>query len=131
MRTRDREKFARRCNAIADKIVEHPEKFDMRQVFFGPEFYRSSVQAGDFRSAKQFMNNCGTTACIAGWAISLNPRCIHGGGSWAAWGVQARTILGLTDEEAADLFYKTDGSAEWAVGELRRIAAEYLAGTRG
>lgn len=74
---------------VYDQITKHPETHD-QSIFEG---------------------GCGTTRCVAGWAVVIH----HGidsiyqlhyrGGSFIAR--EAAELLGLSEEEADHLFYKT------------------------
>lgn len=72
-----------------------PERFDMG--------YFSSVVGdpeGEYISATQIRTDCGTTACIAGWAVALFTVNERADGSGLA-----KNMLGLTDQQAGTLFY--------------------------
>jgi hypothetical protein len=61
--------------------------------------------------------SCGTTACVAGWAIALHrgarygermdPVVCHDDNDDDAIEAEARDLLGLTDRETQALFYET------------------------
>jgi hypothetical protein len=59
---------------VKEAILAHPEHFDMFGFMTGPKFiYESSetvIATIDDLNAGQ----CGTTACIAGWAVALSPK---------------------------------------------------------
>lgn len=71
-----------------------------------------SVPYGDTLSELKKLS-CGTSACIAGWAVHLHPRAGLSaayrqsllGGRFYDVEAHARTILGLTEEEADVLFF--------------------------
>jgi hypothetical protein len=74
-------------------------------------------------------NECGTTACIAGWAVAMEVGKEIQNMTNLDIKTKARRILGLTDSEASDLFYAHDSlrfigniTAEEAVTVLRHFA---------
>lgn len=54
---------------IADLIVAHPKKFEMRNAFTGLGAW-GRFEHGDPRWSEDW-HECGTAACIAGWAVAL------------------------------------------------------------
>lgn len=75
-------------------------------------------------------HNCGTTACIGGWAAALATGDIHAGDDMSA--AEIARWLGLTYHEAGALFYAWDRhdtvafeeiQPERAVAVLRNLAA--------
>ena len=67
-------------------------KIGYNQAAFGVRGYCFPDQTG---------HDCGTTACIAGWAVALdglNPLKVYNVAK------RARKLLGLTDNQAAELF---------------------------
>lgn len=112
---------------IYDQITQHPETHDQKQFEWTAE--------------------CGTTRCVAGWAVAIHHqadsiycRALEGitintpdlpvnpdspeGTRWlSSTAVEAMNLLGLTPEQAHDLFYDTmdDGKA---VAKVLRYATK-------
>lgn len=100
---------------ILDQITAHPETHDQ----------------GAWRSEN---GACGTTYCIAGWAVALNvePGEVHLPDetvtrfrlareltTWdTEWSVLGRELLGLDQEAADDLFFSDTEDAPRILGEL-------------
>jgi hypothetical protein len=144
MRTRDRQKFARRCRQVAEAIRTEPQRFRMNTVFgctsadedeYGDEV---NLPLADWVKKAQ---SCGTTACIAGWALALNSKLIPAEVEDHEWDEIASGILGLPEagrqprvsitDPAYGLFYAMDITPEEAAERLDRIADEFEAGVRG
>lgn len=107
-----------RLNKVADMIQAYPEHFDMTYWVRTPTGKDTHwVRASD--CAQEDLSQCGTTACIAGWACNL-------------WGADvdpgldvqdaAAAILGLDEYEAYRLFYADFRDADHAADHLRRMA---------
>lgn len=105
------------------EILEHEEDhFSITEVFqehgqpalYGPGGNRAVLRY----AAVSDLSKCGTTACIAGWALHLWPFEIDYD---LDWGTNAADILGITPDTANDLFYRFDLDAQGAAGELRRM----------
>ena len=145
MRTRDREKFARRNRKVAAAIRQEPERFRMMTVF-GVDS-REYDENGDSEAVslrewvdKATVHTCGTTACIAGWALALNKQLIPTDMLDSDWDDAAAKILGIPnaasmrndwDDPASGLFYRMDIDAEEAADILDQLADEFEAGVRG
>lgn len=104
---------------ILNKIETHPENFDMGSWY-------STASPSAPLLLPEVDPECGTTLCAAGWAAHLGGyTLIVDGGAYLdpahvlSVPVAARALLGLTDEQANDLFY---ASATGAVGKLRQLA---------
>lgn len=114
---------------VADVIEANPEHFDMRRFMSVPGTLDRGpgVWAGGdiglretHLLVQQDAYECGTTACIAGWAVWL-------------WGAEADTnlsvhenaadILGLSHAAAGTLFYNIEGltTAKKAADHLRNM----------
>ena len=96
---------------ILDQITEHPETHNQ----------------------SSWVDTCGTTYCVAGWAVAFN--CQRGGAECEAlfaglralarelntapyWSTLGQKLLGLDDEDAASLFYSTDEEAPELLADL-------------
>ena len=117
-----------RCRYVADLIEAHPENFNMEWFAqdadgsFGTE---RALYAGE----RPAITECGTTCCIAGWAVVVTPQDeaavagIHGTRSvetlWIA--EAARVLLGLRSEA---IFYCPDLAPADAAFLLRWHADE-------
>lgn len=81
---------------VKAKILEEPKQFEMSAYFSNAS--NSGIE----------IPNCGTAACIGGWAISfskkLNPN-LASAGVVHGWGSEAQKILDLTAPERHQLFY--------------------------
>lgn len=99
---------------ILKQITEHPETHDQ----------------GSWVNA---FNECGTTYCIAGWAVAFNSR--QGGAepgdlsdtrralarelnTISAWSILGQELLDLDDDDAELLFYSTDEEAPRMLADL-------------
>lgn len=113
-----------RLNKVADMIQSHPEHFNM-DWFLSREGGTGSCWPQDIAGADLF--ECGTTACIAGWAVAL-------------WGAEvgpkdtdidatAARILGMDKDEAGVLLFYADPlfhmTADQAADHLRRMALDF------
>ena len=93
---------------IADAIEAEPHRFDFS------DWYHWSTAPDDaevLNEAEAFARGeCGTTACIAGWAVYLK------GETPKYWAVEhrAQALLDLTTDEAKTLFFAP--SDFWASG---------------
>lgn len=79
---------------VADFIESHPEQHDQKNWFVdkkgGLVKYPTTTEIPEDR--------CGTTACVAGWAVVLSGiRCTY-------WWDGGRDVLGITQDEANFLF---------------------------
>src|SRR5688572_14594767 len=88
---------------IKERILKEPERFIMDDFFSNSTF--DPYDQCEFSLTKE----CGTSACIAGGALFLNNRSdylsvinLHG------YEDPAAEILGLTDQQAASLFFESD-----------------------
>lgn len=117
---------------IEQQITEHPETWDQGMWFVLPTAnMRTSV----------IDPPCGTTLCIAGWAVTLSGYklataagvreggwCVSPGGQREAIDVIARALLGLDFEQAVELFYS---GAETSLAEIQAQFAELRELARG
>lgn len=88
---------------VLDHVSNHPEVHD-QGTFFDEAF-----------------PNCGTVACVAGWAVILNGEHPMNLGGWKI-GVRAQALLGLTDEQREALFFDTTSESH-----ARDLLASYIA----
>ncbi len=119
---------------VNDIINTKPESFNM------DTWAHAHIDVND--GGEEFINECGTTACIAGHAalISGSARLIvirseedpskiddayyHTDNGWIRDGINA---LGITDELAGRLFYLRNGRAKEAMGILAETGSERAA----
>ena len=81
--------------AVLDQITTYPETHDQRD----------------------WVGDCGTTACVAGWALMFQLGYLP----WGSWEilVEAQRLLGLSDYDAVRLFHFTSN-------EQARLALKFL-----
>lgn len=102
----------RRAYETLDHIERHPEKHDQNWWLATSAVWKSGFDAA------RAMNECGTTACTAGWTVLLAGETIHRGSvvyrsSGIASVEEAATeLLGLTSEERCQLFFGADDLAD-------------------
>lgn len=109
--------------AVLDFIEAHPDKHDQSRWIYSPTAEEippgvigpDEVYAGYDRD--RVLNECGTTACYAGWYALLAGRVFSGYGHLLSGGRQdvprfAAKGLGLTPDEAYALFYDADDLAD-------------------
>lgn len=106
---------------LAYKVLDHVERhraaFNMDTWVYSPD--DTAVKLDDLLSEK-----CGTTACFAGWAILLSGYEMRGGvyrdGELVAsiFSVFAADLLGLSGDQADDLFYADDEDVKEAVADI-------------
>jgi hypothetical protein len=105
---------------LADIIEEHPDNFDMGDVLSDVQFPADDLAWGEAvvrQTVAADLTHCGTTACIAGWAMNLWPAEVDFSKSWAINGAR---ILGIPQADAATIFYAYDLDARQAADYLRR-----------
>jgi hypothetical protein len=122
---------------VADVIEANPEHFDMTLYFndAAARAYQEQTGASVCSSASPFVtpevgvevlatvdltNTCGTTACIAGWAMHLWPADVTEKN--LPYSIIAADLLDIDYKLADDLFYDMSLDAENAVRALREIA---------
>lgn len=115
-----------RLRRIARMIRKHPQHFHMDSVVSTANdqdhAYFSSAKGlvRWFKSRKRKLENeCGTTACIAGWAVYLYPDDVARGDDWVKAGAR---ILGLDIDTARNLFTDFDLTPKKAANVLDGIA---------
>lgn len=119
-----------RLSKLADTIEKHPETFSMEEWLLhtdpGEDNWSRAHRLDDFLDAPLRDKSCGTTACIAGWAVHLWGKELESmdlsGSNFNACDAGKR-LLHLTEDEADSLFYSTEMSHEEAVFVLREMAA--------
>lgn len=127
-----------RIKKVLEVIEADREHFDMAHWFAieGDAHYDYDsdqvYSCADFEALKPGAG-CGTSACLAGWTISLfgneeqKRRAVD-------FGPTARRLLGLNWEQSSDLFqpphFDTDGAEDRAIAHLRAIidAGEWVDG---
>jgi hypothetical protein len=97
---------------VADEIVAHADHFDMG-VWMTSDWLHNKIERGlcvPVTEAVKHMDldDCGTAACVAGWAAYLYAAELQEGDTFAEAG---RRILGLTHGESEQLF-ESEGEAE-------------------
>jgi len=102
-----------RLRAVADLIEAHPERWDQ-------ELWTGEKKAGPLDEVGRG-GDCGTTACVAGWAVRLTPTGTIPPETEAEWEEAGRDALGLSDDLAWVLF-DADFAPESMPGVLRLIA---------
>jgi hypothetical protein len=96
---------------LCDTIIKHKEQFSMSDW------------------------DCGTTACIAGWALRLSGRC-HSSyledpfDPRSANSSDAARLLEIDDAKAAMLFYCGEKTAEQAVAFIHKCLDDWYPGWR-
>lgn len=80
---------------IRDCILQNPESFEML-YFVDGDFYIDSDTGAPAE--------CGTSACIAGWAVAIHDR-VHLKSVEFQIRKRATEVLGITDEQADRLFF--------------------------
>lgn len=81
---------------VKQAILDNPEHFDMSTFFDGCE-------GSNYEDDPKLLGKCGTTACIAGWAIHLSGCPITDLDFEHDLG---KDLLGLTEDQAQSLFYE-------------------------
>lgn len=103
--------FERRVNTklfeqVMEQIESNPEHFEM-QSFFAADTYKLCSREAVMKDLIS-ESRCGTTACIAGWAITLHHKNNLLSDGFAICGPTedaATGILGINYDEAQRLFY--------------------------
>lgn len=119
---------------VADRIEQKPDHFDMCTFFAGPTYSNQwgSAPEKDQTLLPQLVTAigcdiladvCGTTACVAGWAMILHRDEVDHHRSFP---VNGADILGLDPEEASWLFYDLDGEAHQVAQAIRVLADQGL-----
>lgn len=124
---------------LADAIEAAPrQKFDMSSFVGKFTLDRAGRRRRDEDATDEIVGSqtlselkglsCGTSACIAGWAIHLHPRASLGAAydTFGNYDVEnhARAILGLTYQEANDLFYGRMGQNNVQAAKFLRRCVE-------
>lgn len=95
---------------IKQRILRKPNRFDMNHWFSRTrKYYGFTEQLSEAtHNPKEFIEECGTAACIAGWA------CILGEGSFMfSCEDEARRLLNLTFHQSQRLFLEQGWPAEF------------------
>lgn len=96
---------------VRASILAHPEHFDMGDFFQAKGVdseYEEDIASLDITEYVANLDdfsptNCGTSACIAGWTVALNPTLLTPVDLF--WDTTAARILGLTARQAQELFF--------------------------
>lgn len=115
-----------RLTKLADVIEENPDHFkmsgwlDVQVLDFELE---RLVSLTDIRSALAYVDieQCGTTACLCGWAALLWTADISG--QEQSWTEVGANLLDLPVSDAETLFMQTEIDLDTAVAQLRHLAA--------
>lgn len=110
-----------RLRQVRDKIRNSPRHFNMHQGITLAKFSPMQRPVPTVPVGEAF-NECGTVACIAGWTVILiEPEAqvpfsftLSNELNWMTISERARQILGLTPQQADDLFHLSDWPANWA-----------------
>jgi hypothetical protein len=135
---------AERMRAVAQAIREYPQNFDMLDFLLSRDGGTMSVErataaleddesdAESIKLAREYLqwfirnedlesDDCGTTGCIAGFAVWLfdRDRLLHR----SQWSEKGRRVLGLTKTQAEELFLmeRQNGESLWERAVERRI----------
>ncbi len=118
-----------RLRFIARKIEQSPEHFSMAYWLNNPLYYNLPGT----QSPKEFLNTCGTTACIAGWAVCIyrpkiqiitrSPGMIPKLSQGRAYTVACQE-LDLTESQADILFYAHNWPNSWGERYYRAPSSE-------
>lgn len=113
----------RRLRAVQKAVLKHPGHFNMAYFFHdAPNAVHMGIHS--YYNEEAIVNNCGTTACIAGWAVAK-----FGKGSESAIaliGVQAVAIrlLDLTLDQAERLFHQGAWDDAWKQRQKRYVSCD-------
>lgn len=111
---------------VADVIEANPDHFDMLTFYgYNGNHLYSTPHIASRLALTIDLTECGTTACIAGWAVAL-------------WGAEvdldlsidknADAILGLTYDQSFSVYYGMEHStSDKAAAYLREMVREDLA----
>lgn len=116
-----------RLLAVADIIELEPEKWEQSAWYFNDGEGRNCDVCSPASVAGD-RPPCGTTACIAGWAVVLNPQ--FGALLGASWHMAGAVSLGLDHELALNLFDADLTGTPAEVADLLRHIAKLPAGKR-
>lgn len=112
MKTKLEKLTIKRLRAIKKQILKEPRQFAMRWLFAKELRRLGRVEWTDNVHHNKPIPNCGTAACLAGWAFTLfaerglNPREANELMEDNAYGIEdAREILRLADEQGKLLFH--------------------------
>lgn len=106
---------AARLNLVADIIEQHPEAHDQSVWAESVIRYRENVYEGSPLYVSE-QRDCGTVACVAGWAVACSPPALvksakpyvwireDGTREEASWSAAGAKALGIDQELADDLF---------------------------
>ncbi len=110
---------ATRLRLVADIIEAAPELHDQDEWTYDPGL---SYSPDPVDLAGEVENVCGTTSCMAGWAVRLAPYDVVAevGTDWDAAGA---AMLGLNYAPAHHLFFRRTLPTPACVAILRRLAA--------
>lgn len=110
--------------SICESILKEPLQFDMSN-YFDDYGIRYVYERNEEERVRMPVPNCGTTACIAGWAIANNLKLNPAKACKKATGIidynarhriidyNARQALGINKYESNLLFYRTNWPREF------------------
>jgi hypothetical protein len=114
---------------VRETADAHPGNFDME--------YWVDVPNGDLAPEVITIDDmpCGTTLCVAGWAVLLGDGAVYKHGTFATYynakegriEKNARDLLGLSWEEA-DALFNPENSEDDAIAMLDLLIAQYEGG---
>jgi len=107
----------------------------VKNVELFKKIYRQITDHPETHDQGIWESDCGTARCVAGWALYFHnsKQSVHRTAEDILWGegprstlrgsweaIAAKTILGLTDDEAEDLFF--EGKEDWVVERVKEYA---------
>lgn len=111
-----------RLLAVADLLEAHPSQWDQNEWFDNP-----TISVGGVTGVAGIGHHCGTTACVAGWAIALTPKSQVKSSDFVEAGAAS---LGIEGDLADRLFVGTFNSEKAEILCALRVIAEIPEGKR-
>ena len=108
------------ADLLADMLEETPDRLFKMDTWFAKT---NELGLDSISPEGEIDHSCGTTGCIAGWAImtqGYTPGQFYGSTEIIE---KAREILGLSSEQASRLFYDFSLDKQDAIFALRHFAA--------
>ena len=115
----------KRLLAVAQILEERPDLHDQKTWVRDKHGSMSAGGARRLRGRPEALDSCGTTACVAGWAVAMSPRRLLSSDSIPT---EASKALGLTGVGGSALFYTMEASS--VMVQVLRILAKTPAGER-
>lgn len=117
-----------RLLAVADRIEFQPENWNQATWVATSENFSYINPAVTIGQGDEFVDDhCGTTACIAGWAVLLTPVEQRAGDEkkYYSYANQAKHSLGITEDLADELFYELPTTDPAVAADILRRLAKY------